>query len=465
MKKMVKKLSALLMAVIMVLAMSATAFAADLPATASITINNLTPNDSTNVKIYKVVSHDAANSTWDAVDWAKDYVIFPSDSTTTEAAINWVGLKEYVDQKAVPFTAEMETNDTKIVFDGLEAGAYLVIATGATTEYSVMGVATYKYDENNNLLAPLSAVIDAKGEGYVVTKTLNEQETLVHRGQELTFNIDSYFPSFPANTKDREVTITDTPTGQYVKSVEVYVGGMETPLTENTDYTLTFANGSTALPAAENEAVTVNFTSDYIGMDNIHAAKAIRVVVTTVVTDVATISNSATGSHDSDPDIVNTKTGSITINKVDKEKNLLTGAQFSITKKDEEAPLEFVKVSDGVYKLATENDPENADKFTVLDVGANDPVKGILTAKGLGEGIYEIKEVKAPEGYSIVNVDDVELKLGETTENVSIDVINTKLSSLPSTGGIGTTIFTIGGCVIMIVAAGLYFSTHKKEEN
>ena len=39
---------------------------------------------------------------------------------------------------------------------------------------------------------------------------------------------------------------------------------------------------------------------------------------------------------------------------------------------------------------------------------------------------------------------------------------NTKLSALPSTGGIGTTIFTIGGCAIMIIAAGLYFATRRK---
>ncbi|MBS4969292.1 MAG: isopeptide-forming domain-containing fimbrial protein, partial [Lachnospiraceae bacterium] len=35
---------------------------------------------------------------------------------------------------------------------------------------------------------------------------------------------------------------------------------------------------------------------------------------------------------------------------------------------------------------------------------------------------------------------------------------NTKLSTLPGTGGIGTTIFTIGGCAIMVTAAGLYFA-------
>ena len=44
------------------------------------------------------------------------------------------------------------------------------------------------------------------------------------------------------------------------------------------------------------------------------------------------------------------------------------------------------------------------------------------------------------------------------------DIVNTKLVALPSTGGIGTTIFTIGGCAIMIVAAGLFFATRRKAE-
>ncbi len=44
------------------------------------------------------------------------------------------------------------------------------------------------------------------------------------------------------------------------------------------------------------------------------------------------------------------------------------------------------------------------------------------------------------------------------------DIPNTKLAALPSTGGIGTTIFTIGGCAIMIVAAGLFFATRRKAD-
>ncbi|MCI8940908.1 MAG: LPXTG cell wall anchor domain-containing protein [Dorea sp.] len=42
------------------------------------------------------------------------------------------------------------------------------------------------------------------------------------------------------------------------------------------------------------------------------------------------------------------------------------------------------------------------------------------------------------------------------------DIPNTTLASLPSTGGIGTTIFTIGGCLIMVVAAALFFASRRK---
>lgn len=56
-----------------------------------------------------------------------------------------------------------------------------------------------------------------------------------------------------------------------------------------------------------------------------------------------------------------------------------------------------------------------------------------------------------------------ELKNVTNGDGVTVtDIPNTKLSSLPSTGGIGTTIFTIGGCAIMIIAAGLYFATRRK---
>lgn len=51
---------------------------------------------------------------------------------------------------------------------------------------------------------------------------------------------------------------------------------------------------------------------------------------------------------------------------------------------------------------------------------------------------------------------------GSGTVSLKASIPNTKLTALPSTGGVGTTIFTLGGCAIMILAAGLYFAMRRK---
>lgn len=84
--------------------------------------------------------------------------------------------------------------------------------------------------------------------------------------------------------------------------------------------------------------------------------------------------------------------------------------------------------------------------------------------KGLDEGTYWFEETKAPEGYSI-NVDGASATIKESKDkNVTVptSLKDTKLSALPSTGGIGTTIFTIAGCLIMVTAAGLFFASRKR---
>ena len=115
------------------------------------------------------------------------------------------------------------------------------------------------------------------------------------------------------------------------------------------------------------------------------------------------------------------------------------------------------------------------EKDGVVPTGATHIVTdsdGEAVVRGLDDDVaygYKFKEVKAPEGYSINETDaSVDGWTGEVDERENTASMNdTKLSSLPlpSTGGIGTTLFTVGGCTIMVAAAGLYFATRKKEQN
>ena len=157
-------------------------------------------------------------------------------------------------------------------------------------------------------------------------------------------------------------------------------------------------------------------------------------------------------------------TGQLTMTKYAEDgKTALKGAGFKITRKGTDTVLRFTQEGNGVYRY---------DKNGKEEVFTGDD--GTVIVKGLDCGKYVFTETTAPTGYSL-NTDtrEVEIKLakGKTTAEVQGDVVNdaisitdTKLSALPSTGGIGTTIFTIGGCAIMIVAAGLFFATRRKTQ-
>lgn len=460
MKKM-RKIFAVLLTLAMVLAMSIPTFAAQ-PNTATITVDKLTPNDNTTVSIYQVVKFNDKESKWEVSDWVKEALKKDSTLVNLEvkpAVINYEKL--YTDY--LPATATVtktKINDSSVDFTGLEVGAYLITASGDTTSYTVMGAATYDYDENNNLIKPIAAKVNAKGEKYTVVKSLvNTNQVFVMKGDTVDFNISTVFPSYDPKNENKTFTITDTPTGMKITNVEVTVGGEKV---DSNNYDVSELN-------KKDTAVTVSFKKDYIGNSNEHAAKEVIVKVTAVITsDDGSYNNKATSNYDSTPYEVPGRSGSLTIYKTTNEKNVedrkpLTGAKFSIVKTvggEEDKSLEFVELEVGKYTLYTEDTeiPEGKAKVTEVTVGTD----GKVTLKGLGAGTYKITETLAPEGYSINNdIPNATISAGEK-ENIEINVPDSKLSSLPSTGGIGTTIFTIAGCLIMVTAAGLFFASRKK---
>ena len=97
---------------------------------------------------------------------------------------------------------------------------------------------------------------------------------------------------------------------------------------------------------------------------------------------------------------------------------------------------------------------------TTIDMAVKDGDDYIYSSAmifGLDEGsTYFLLETKAPEGYNLLD-EEVEVK----GNAVSIDVENEAGSILPSTGGIGTTIFYILG-TLLILGAGVVLVTRRR---
>lgn len=225
------------------------------------------------------------------------------------------------------------------------------------------------------------------------------------------------------------------------------------------------------------------FTLDLMNLvdaNNTYAGQEVVITYTAKVLAANEVSNSATSTQDPNGTTTKTYSGNATITKYDLEKNnKLEGAQFVVYRKNADNKKEYAVIGDdgwitGQWIEETKDGkvPEGLGQaLTTSNKKGN--TYGTVTVKGLKVGDYYFQEVVAPDGYSI-STQDTAFKMIETKDakNVvtgvvakepqNIFMVDTQISQLPSTGGIGTTIFTIAGCLIMIAAAGLFFASRKK---
>lgn len=453
-----KKIFAVLLTLAMVLGMSMTTFAGT---SGSIKITGL-KQENTEVKIYNIAKLDENGNAWEVAAWAKD-IIGAINIGTNPYTINVDKLEEEIKKEGstVEASATKTTSTGTVEFSSCEEGVYLVLATtkteGSTITYNPMLAVTYKYDAASNLLTGTQAVITAKYETIPVDKKAKEGDKYVAVGQDANFTIDTIFPSFH-NEDGQDVTgtfkIIDTPTNLSIKedTVTVKVGG--SPLTKDSDYALAINS--------ETGAMTVEFTESYIGDTNEHSGAAVVISYDATVTGLTGgIKNTAhiwIGEKDSGEVTENVYPGMITMTKTGEGNETLSGAEFEVYYVDD-SMKHYAKILDGVVTGWTTNESE-AGKITTGE-------QGTATIDGLDADVtYYFKEVKAPNGYTINTKDEQAAwtEAGATAANRtgSVSMQDTKLSGLPSTGGIGTTIFTIGGCAIMIIAAALFFASRRK---
>ncbi len=153
-----------------------------------------------------------------------------------------------------------------------------------------------------------------------------------------------------------------------------------------------------------------------------------------------------------------------------KDGNELEGAEFQLLSGG--TAVKLIDNGDGTYTVAD----QNATEGFVTTMVSN--ASGIFDIKGLDAGDYVLHETDAPDGYNVApdknvtigathkeqtgtTVDLTLTGIGEGVENSIVDTMN---NTLPSTGGVGTTLFYLGGGA-MVAVAGVYLISKKRMKN
>lgn len=464
--KPMKQCAALLLALVMVFSMTLTVSAAE---NGTITINGVTPG-----KVYELyrifnltMASDTAvaytiNENWEAF-FAEDgagagYIVDANvgdlNPITVKGEGKYINITEgnvkafsaaaqVYAAKLTAADAVQTASENPLVFTGLPLGYYLVYPQGATDIL-----------EGNGCICSLTstvtdAEVNVKATYPSITKTDNTVSADL--GQEIPYTITGKVPD-TAGFTSYEYTVRDTMTEGLTlqENVEVTFGGekieAEVTYAEN-GFTVTF--DMTKYQTYKGEEIVITYSA---------VVNANAVVQDRVEKNKATL----TYSHDPKDSTKTTTTpeieeevysSQIVIDKVDgkNQSTKLEGAEF-VLKNDQK---KYYNLTDGKVTWVAE---ESATKVITDETGA-------ASFDGLKNGTYYLVEIKAPDGYNLLT-DPVPVavnKDGQSTVSVSVvaEVANNSGTTLPETGGMGTTlIYTLGG--ILVLAAAVLLITKKR---
>ena len=133
--------------------------------------------------------------------------------------------------------------------------------------------------------------------------------------------------------------------------------------------------------------------------------------------------------------------------------NFLDGSAFRLY--DAETGGNEIKLSKdntGYYKDAS------GDEKIVVDS------ENGVNVRGLAPGTYYLEEVDVPDGYNKLSARETVTITSGATAPVEVTVVNQAGAELPSTGGMGTTIFYVVGGLLIIGAAVILVARRKAHE-
>ena len=255
----------------------------------------------------------------------------------------------------------------------------------------------------------------------------------------------------------------------------------KTTLVKGTDYVLTkFANNATN---GTEDNITITFNQQNF-LNKIKEDTTITITYSAIINEKAVIAgdgNKNTGTLDyghksngnpntTPPDEPKVYSYQFQLVKDNNQKKVLTGAEFKLYQEQGcTNEIALVKVEAGKYRVATaEEKAATGFKAAIIEAGTPEII-------GLGNGDYYLKETKAPDSYNLL-ADPIKVTIknanndatfttttaeNDTYASGGVEVINQQGTELPSTGGIGTTIFYIVGAVL-VLGAGILLVTRRR---
>ena len=492
MKKAMKKLMAALLAVAMVCAMAIPAFAASGSSPAdkgSITINKAVVNETYTIyKMFDLNSFDTdANdgagtysytvaSGWE--DFFKDGATGHSYITLKNGHPTWVegadpadfakAALDYAAKKPITATKKETATSNTVSFTGLDLGYYLV----DTSLGALCGLDTTKPNatiDEKNAAPTIDKTVETSPNNWAASNTAKIGDTV------------NYKVTITVQTANNRYVLHDTMSEGLTfdkDSVKVTVNNADVA---KDNYTLVTEN-------INNETFNINFNDSYIA--TLNAGTNIVVTYSAVVNEKAKVDSDENkndahlvygNNHETESTHSETKTYLCQFDLIKycgTSGKLLGGAQFKLYDANG-TEIKLVKNEDGtIYRVATAAEINDNKTVAYIETVEGKTVK----ISGLDKKVYNLKETVPPAGYNgltePVTVDlSTGSKIADSTKIIGgkievkdaehiggVPVVNNAGTTLPSTGGIGTTIFYVVGGGLM-VAAAILLITKKRMEN
>ena len=490
MKKAMKKILAVLMAVAMLCAMAVPAFADNAAVKGSITIDNAVVGETYTIyKIFDLNSYDKDNNKysytvapeWEAFfatgaeganyikltnnhpEWIKGDENSGDPAAFAKAALAWAqNIK-----KIAPAVTPVKATNTTVAFNDLDLGYYLVDSSlGALCSL--------------NTTNP-DAKIEEKNEVPEVDKKIKENDDSKESNTAQINDVVNYEVTVTAKKGTTGYVVRDTMSAglTFNNNIKVTVDNKEVTAGKDT-YTLT--------PNPTDCTFELKFNDDYIlGLVEQSATSKVEIKINYTATinknaEVGTNknTNSVILNYGRDSSIEKKTTTNVyefDLVKVDGKTNkLLKDAEFklygSATGTDDEIKLVQTDKDGHAFRVATTAEIEAGKAVDAIVTKADK----IITISGLAGKKYYLEETKAPDGYNAlakreeIDLTDGSKKVTEpegdiwTEANGGVYIENHAGATLPSTGGMGTTLFYVIGGGLMIAAVVLLV-TKKRMEN